>query len=146
MRQLVRLVSDDNFLFYVFTTPWLRHQMEAEWVNINFERRDLNFEQESYPHTNDFGEICFFLCFWLKKTKCNTFFFHLFNTRLCAMSLNNYCETSYQRWHIRQWFLISAHFLYFSPSLISSLTKQPYSKVGNSRIYQYGNAVFAVFY
>ena len=51
-------------------------------------------------------------------------------------------STSYQRWHIRQWLLISAPCLCLVPSLITSPIKQPYSKVGNSRMYRYGNAVF----
>ena len=38
-------------------------QQKAEWENINFERRDLDFPQKSYPPPEDFGEICFFLCF-----------------------------------------------------------------------------------
>ena len=42
MRQLVRSVSGDTAFFYVSTTPWLRLEQEAEWVNINFERRDLD--------------------------------------------------------------------------------------------------------
>ena len=43
---------------------------------------------------------------------------------------------------IRQWLLISASCLCITHSLIFSPTKQPYSKVGNSRMYQYGNAAF----
>ena len=54
LRQLVRSVSGDNLLFYVSTTPWLRLQQEAEWVNINFERGDLNFTQKNYPPPDDF--------------------------------------------------------------------------------------------
>ena len=47
-------------------------------VNINFERRDLNFSLKSHLPPDDLGEICFFLCFWFRKTKCNRFFFHIF--------------------------------------------------------------------
>ena len=34
-------------LFYVSTTPGLRLQQKAEWVNIKFERKDLNSLQKS---------------------------------------------------------------------------------------------------
>ena len=34
-------------MFYVSTTPGLRLQQKAEWVNINFERKDLNSLQKS---------------------------------------------------------------------------------------------------
>ena len=57
------LVSGDNLLFYVSTTPLLRLRKEAERVNINFERRDLNSPQKSHPSPDDFGEIYFFLYF-----------------------------------------------------------------------------------
>ena len=56
VRQLVRSVSGDNLLFYASTTAWLRRQQDAEWVNINFERRHLNSPQKSHPSANDFGE------------------------------------------------------------------------------------------
>ena len=39
----------DDLLFYVSTTPWLPLQQEAEWVNINFKRGNLNSPQESHP-------------------------------------------------------------------------------------------------
>ena len=51
-------------------------------------------------------------------------------------------STSYQRWLIRQWLLISVPCLCLVPSLIISPTKQPYSNIGNSRLYCYGNSVF----
>ena len=51
-------------------------------------------------------------------------------------------STSYRRWLIRQWFLISTLCLCVVQSLIFSPTKQPYWNVGNSRMYRYGNAVF----
>ena len=53
----------DNLLFYDSTTPWLRLQQEAERVNIDYERRDLNFARKNHPPPNDFEEICFLLCF-----------------------------------------------------------------------------------
>ena len=69
------------------------------------------------------------------------FFFHLFNTKLCAVPLNYYCtinfSTLYQRWLIRQWLLISALCLFLVPSLIFRPTKQPYWKVVDSRMYRY---------
>ena len=46
-----------------FTFPPLLLQQEAEWVNINFARRDLNFQQRSHPTIDDFGENCVFCCF-----------------------------------------------------------------------------------
>ena len=63
MGQLVRPVSGDNLLFYVFSTPWSRSQQEAEWVHVNFERRDLNSPHKSHPLPDDFGEICICITF-----------------------------------------------------------------------------------
>ena len=148
MRQLVRSVSGDNLLFYVCTTPCLWLQQEAEWGSINFERKDLNFPQKSHPPSDDFKEICFFLCFSFKKTKCNRFFFHIFNTKLMWYAFELLLpdtvssSTSYQQWHIRQWLLINPPWFCLIPFLIFSPIKQPYSKVGNSGMYRYGNAVF----
>ena len=54
-------------------------------------------------------------------------------------------STSYQWWLIRQMLLISASSLptsASSPPWLLFLTKQPYSKKGNSRIHWYRNAVF----
>ena len=82
-------------LFYLSTTPWLRFQQEAEWVNITFERTDLNFLKKSHSSPDDSGKMYFFLCFQFKKTKCNRFFFHIFNTKLCAVPLNYYCQALY---------------------------------------------------
>ena len=45
VRQL-GLLSGDNLLFYAFTTSLLRLQEEAVWVNINFERRNLDSPQK----------------------------------------------------------------------------------------------------
>ena len=41
------------------------HQLrvQIQWVNINFERGDLNSPLKFPPPLDDFGEICFFLCF-----------------------------------------------------------------------------------
>ena len=55
--QLARSVSGDYLLFYVSTTPWLQLQQEAEWLNINFERRNLNSPKKIHPSPDDFGEI-----------------------------------------------------------------------------------------
>ena len=49
--------SGDDLLFYVSTTPRLRLQQEAEWVNINSERRNINSPQKSHPRLNILGEI-----------------------------------------------------------------------------------------
>ena len=51
-------------------------------------------------------------------------------------------STSYQRWFLRQWSFISGSSLILVPSLPFSPTKQPYSKVGNSRMYRYEIAIF----
>ena len=48
---------------YVPTTPWLRLQQEADWVKINFERRDLNSPEKSHPLPDYFGENYFFVRF-----------------------------------------------------------------------------------
>ena len=55
--QLARSVSGDYLLFYVSTTPWLQLQQEAEWLNFNFERRNLNSPKKIHPSPDDFGEI-----------------------------------------------------------------------------------------
>ena len=39
------------------TTPWLRLQQKAEWVIINFERRNRDAPQKSHPSPDGFGEI-----------------------------------------------------------------------------------------
>ena len=93
-------VSGDNLLFYVPATPCLRLQQEAEWVNINFERIDISSPQKIYPPPNNFGEICFFLWFYFKKTKCDRFFFHFFNTKHCAVPLNYYFQALYVSPHL----------------------------------------------
>ena len=45
-----------------FSFPLL-HGYSFEWVNINFKRRDLNSPNKNHPPKDDFGKICFFLCF-----------------------------------------------------------------------------------
>ena len=92
MKQLVRSVFGDNLLFHVSITPWLRLQQEAEWININIERRDLNsFHRKVTLSPMVLEKLAFSFAFNLKK-KCHRFFFHLFNTRSCAVPLNYYCQ------------------------------------------------------
>ena len=60
------LVSGGNLLFYVSTLHGYGvnrklSEQEAEWVNINFERRGLNSPQKSQLLPYDFGEIYFLL-------------------------------------------------------------------------------------
>ena len=74
-------VSGDNLLFYISTTPWLRLQQEAEWVNINFETRDLNSPQKSHPPPMILEKFAFYFVFNLRWKKCNRFFFHFFLTQ-----------------------------------------------------------------
>ena len=75
MRQLVRSISGDNLLFYVPTTPWLQLQQEAEWVNINFERRDLNSPQKSHPSPLILEKFAFSFAFDLRKQNETDFSF-----------------------------------------------------------------------
>ena len=63
-----------NLLFYVTTTQWLQLKQEAVWVNINFERRDLNSLRND-PSPNDFGEIYFSFAFNLTKQNATDFSF-----------------------------------------------------------------------
>ena len=51
-------VSGEKLLFYFTTSPWLRLLREAEWENINFERRDLNSSRKMI-----FEKIFYFFCF-----------------------------------------------------------------------------------
>ena len=134
-------------MFYVSTTPWLRRQQESEWVNINFERRDLNSPQKSHLSLMILGKFAFVFAFSLGKQNVTGFFSPLQQkTFCCAIKLLlpgtvSFC-TSCQRWLIRQWLIINTPCSCLVLSLIFSLTKQPYSKVGNSGIYWYQNAVF----
>ena len=75
--------------------------------------------------------------------------FHIFKKNLCSafklpLPGTVGSSTLYQQWHIREWLLISAPCLYLVPFLIFSPIKQLYSKVDNSRMYRYGNAVFTL--
>ena len=78
-------VSGDNLLFYISTTPWLRLQQEAEWVNINFETRDLNSPQKSHPPPMILEKLAFVFVFNLRKQNVTDFSFILFtqNFVLC---------------------------------------------------------------
>ena len=91
MRQVVRSVSGNNLLFYVSTIPWLRLQQEAEWVNINFERRDLKFPQKSHPPPMILKKFALSFAINLRKQNVR-FFFHVFSTKLYFVSLNYYCH------------------------------------------------------
>ena len=96
----------------------------AEWVNINFERNDLNFPQKSHP---DFSFLSltqnFMLCL-LITTARHRKFLHIVSTVVYQTMVAHQCP------------LFLPGFL-----LDISLIKQPYSKVGNSRMYRYGNAI-----
>ena len=73
--KLVPSFSGDNLFFYISTTPWLRLQQEAEWVNINFERRDLNSPQKSHLPPYDLEKFAFFFAFNLRKQNATDFSF-----------------------------------------------------------------------
>ena len=75
MRQLVLSVSGDNLLFCFSTTPWLRLQHEAECVNINFERRDLNSPRKSHPLPMILKKFAFYFAFDLRKQNVTDFSF-----------------------------------------------------------------------
>ena len=75
MKQLVRSVSGDNLLFYVSTTEWLQLQQEAERVNINFEKRDLNSPEKSHPHPMILEKFIFSFVFNLRKQSATDFSF-----------------------------------------------------------------------
>ena len=61
MRQLVRSVSGDDLMFYFPIISWLWIQQRTMWVNINFERRDLNSPQKTHPSSDDIGKTYFHL-------------------------------------------------------------------------------------
>ena len=61
-------------------------QQEAEWVHINFERRDLNSPHKSHPPPDDFGEICI----------CITFF-HIVSTVAYLTMVAHQCPLSLPR-------------------------------------------------
>ena len=133
-------------MLYFSTISWLRLQQETKWVNINFKRRDAISAQKSYPFPHDFGEI---FAFNLIKQNVTHFSFIFLTQKIkfkLLMPSPVSFSTSYQQWIIRQRLLISAPASRFHPRLFSFLicraTKQPYSKVDNSRMYQYRNAVF----
>ena len=71
MRQLIRSVSGDNFLFYVSTT------LKKETKNFHRKVTLPPFIFEKFA---------------LSFGKCNRFFFHLFNTNLCTVPLNYFCQ------------------------------------------------------
>ena len=114
MTQLICLVSGDNIVFYFSTISLLRFQQETKWVNINFERRDLTSAQKSHPFHNEFGEI---FVFNIIKQNVTHFSFIFLTTFLFYHEKLKYklllpgtvsFFTSYQRWVIRQRFLIGA--------------------------------------
>ena len=137
-------------MLYFSTTSRLRFQQETKWVNINFERRDLTSAQESHSSPDDFGETFAFNTF----NTFNAFSFHLFNTKLFAMSLKNlslycYCQVFYVSPYRINGGLsdkgcssVPPPCFCLFPSLICSSTKQLYSKVDYSRMYRYRTAVF----
>ena len=119
----------------------------GSWVNINFERRDLNSPQKSHLSLMILGKFVFFFAFSLGKQNVTGFSFTpSTKTLCCALKLllpgTVSFSTSCLRWLIRQWLIINTPCPCLVLSLIFSLTKQPYSKVGNSGIYWYQNAVF----
>ena len=65
----------DNLLFYVSTTPWLRLQQEAEWVNMNFERKDQNSPQKITPLPMILEKFAFSFAFNLWKQNVSDFYF-----------------------------------------------------------------------
>ena len=86
VRQFVRSVFGDNFLFYFFIISWLRLQQEIKWVNINFDKRDLTSAQKSHSSPDDFGKT--FLFTLIKQNV--TYFSFIFLTQnflLCLWNL-----------------------------------------------------------
>ena len=57
------------------SNPWLPLQQEAEWVNINFERRHLNFPQKSHPPPTILEKIAFSFALNLRKQNMTGFYF-----------------------------------------------------------------------
>ena len=86
VRQFVRSVFGDNFLFYFFIISWLRLQQEIKWVNINFDKKDLTSAQKSHSSPDDFGKT--FLFTLIKQNV--TYFSFIFLTQnflLCLWNL-----------------------------------------------------------
>ena len=70
-----------------------RLQHKAEWLNINFEKKDLNSPQNSHLPPDEFGEICFFFAFNFKRNVTDFFSsLYYFNTKLCFVLLSYYCR------------------------------------------------------
>ena len=114
--------------FTFSTTPWLRLQQKTTWVNINFERRDLNSPQKSHPPPMILEKFAFSFAFNIRKRNVVDFSFISLTQNLgCVFKLllpgTVSFSTSYQRWIIRQWLLISAPCFCLVPSLIFSTTK-----------------------
>ena len=115
-----------------FTLLLLSFQQEAEWVNINFERTALNIHIKVNPPKPPVTPMI------LEKFSFS-FICLTQNFKLCLKLLlpgTVSFSTSYQRWLIRQWLLISNPWFCLVSSLISTPIKQPYSKVGNCRMYR----------
>ena len=112
-------------------------------MNINFGKRDLS----SPPAPMILEKFAFCFVFNLRKQYVTDFFSVSVtqNFVLCLQIttawhytfLNIVSTLAYQTMLV-----IRTLCLCLMPSLISSPTKQPYSKVGNSRMSRYGNTVF----
>ena len=116
MRQLLRSVSGGNLCF---TFPLFHGygfgKKECEYLNINFERRDLFSAQKSYPFPNDFGEA---FAFNVIKQNLTRFSFSFLKQNFCCapekfkfkllLPGTVSFSTSYPWWLIRQRLLISA--------------------------------------
>ena len=91
------------------------------WVNINFEKRFLNSPRKGHPPPDgNLEKFAFSFAFNLRKQNVTDFSF------CCTFKLllpgNVTFSTSYQRWLIRQWLLVSAPYLWLVPSFIFSPT------------------------
>ena len=109
---------------------------EFKFTSYEFKSKSYKFKSTSCELKSNCLAIREATFISLKKTLCSAFKLLLPGTASSS--------TSYQQWHIRQWLLISAPCLCLVPFLIFSPIKQLYSKVGNSRMYRYGNAVFTL--
>ena len=129
-------------MLHVSITPWLRLQQEAKWVNINFERRDLNFLQKIHLPLMILEKFAFSFAFNLRKQNVTDSSFTPLKQTLCCTRklLLKHCKFLHIASTVVYQTMVahSTPCLCLDPSLIFSPTKQLYSKVGISGIYRYG--------
>ena len=75
LRQHVISTCGGNLSHYVAATPWLWLQQDAEWININFWRWDLNSLHKNHPPPMILEKFVFSFVFNLRKQNVTDFSF-----------------------------------------------------------------------